>query len=70
MELGVRGNMEINTGTDLENDIKYIKSVLSRCTVACRNIDAAFSTSNKIFSHRINFIQNQFKGIFNQHFII
>ena len=62
--------MIINTGTELENDIKYIKSVIDKCSRICKNLDAVINSSNKTLNHRLIFIYNQFNGIYNQYKLI
>lgn len=58
--------MEKNLEIDI--DIKYAKSVMDKCTLACKTTQSKITQTNKEINSRIKFICFQFKNIFDSGF--
>ena len=55
--------MKIYSDTELDNDIRYVKEVLSRYSFTYKDIEQNFKKLNKTVSGRLGFIASQFKNI-------
>ena len=55
--------MKIYSDTELDNDIKCVKELITNYSSSCKNIGINISKLNKTVTSRICFISSQFKNI-------
>lgn len=58
--------MNINSNLDLDNDIKYVKTVINQYSSAYKDIEQNVAAINKKFIARLYFIVFQFRNIFDK----
>ena len=56
--------MKLYSDTELDNDIRYVKELLSKCSFSYKDIEQNFKKINKTVSGRMSFIASQFENIF------
>ncbi len=57
--------MKLYADTELDNDIRYMKEILSHYSETYKGIGENFNKLNETVSGRIGFISSQFKIIFS-----
>jgi len=55
--------MRLYSDTELDNDIKYVQDIVSRCTSVYKNLEHDFLKLNKTAFSRIEFILSQFGNL-------
>lgn len=58
--------MNINSNLDLDNDIKYVKTVINQYSSAYKDIEQNVAAINKKFIARLYFVVFQFRNIFDK----
>ena len=57
--------MKLYLDTELDNDIKYVKEVLSKYTGVCRSMKCSALKLNQLILSRSEFIFSQFTSLLN-----